>query len=290
MSALNEVRGYYDANTARFERFGQGQGTLHRAVWGEGVGSRNEAFRYVDELIWRELTKLAVRDDTTHVLDLGCGVGSSLAFLASRGSVRGTGATLSGVQARRARERGIRTGLADRVRFIEADFLALPSDVPKAHLAFSIEAFVHGLDPAAYFAAAARYLHPGGFLVVCDDFVTPKGGAPSPPEARWLREVRTCWLANTLVGTEEASELARQAGFELCKNLDLTPYLELGRARDRLISWLVGVGRHLPLGGFGWRSLVGGNALQRSLESGLIEYRFLVWQLRGGRAHEAPVP
>jgi cyclopropane fatty-acyl-phospholipid synthase-like methyltransferase len=287
MSALNEVRGYYDANTARFERFGQGQGTMHRAVWGEGVGSRNEAFRYVDELIWRELNELAVLEDTAHVLDLGCGVGSSLAFLASRGSIRGTGATLSGVQARRARERGIRAGLADRVRFIEADFLSLPSDVPKAHLAFSIEAFVHGLDPAAYFAAAARYLNPGGYLVICDDFLARRDGVLSPLEARWLREVRACWLANTLLGTDEANELARHAGFEVRKNLDLTPYLELGRARDRLISWLVALGRHLPLRGFAWRSLVGGNALQRALAGGLIEYRFLVWQLREGHAHEA---
>jgi cyclopropane fatty-acyl-phospholipid synthase-like methyltransferase len=286
MSALNEVRGYYDATTARFERFGQGQGTLHRAVWGEGVRTRNEAFRYVDELIWRELTELAVLEDT-HVLDLGCGVGSSLAFLASRGSIRGTGATLSGVQARRARERGIRAGLTDRVRFIEADFLSLPSDVHKAHLAFSIEAFVHGLDPAAYFAAAARYLNPGGYLVVCDDFLARRDDSLSPLEARWLREVRACWLANTLLGAEEANELAHHAGFELRKNLDLTAYLELGRARDRLISWLVDLGRHLPLRGFGWRSLVGGNALQRSLASGLIEYRFLVWQLPKGHPREA---
>lgn len=289
MPALDEVRGYYDANTARFERFGQGQGTLHRAVWGEGVRSRNEAFRYVDELIWRELTELAIFEET-HVLDLGCGVGSSLAFLASRGAIRGTGATLSGVQAGRARERGIQAGLDDRVRFIEADFLALPSDVPKAHLAFSIEAFVHGLDPAAYFAAAARYLHPGGTLVVCDDFLARAGAPSSPAGARWLREVRTCWLANTLVSTEEANELARRAGFELRRNLDLTPHLELGRVRDRLISWLVAVGRHLPLRGFGWRSLVGGNALQRALESRLIEYRFVVWQLQGSDAHEAREP
>jgi len=290
MSALDEVRGYYDANTARFERFGQGQGTLHRAVWGEGVGSRNEAFRYVDELIWRELTELAISEETAHVLDLGCGVGSSLAFLASRGAIRGTGATLSGVQVRRARERGIQAGLADRLRFVEADFLSLPSDVPRAHLAFSIEAFVHGLDPAAYFAAAARYLHPGGTLVVCDDFLAREEAPSSSEGARWLREVRTCWLANTLVTTDEANELAHRAGFELRKNLDLTPYLELGRARDRLISWLVTVGRRLPLGGFGWQSLVGGNALQRALESGLIEYRFVVWQLCGSNAHEARAP
>jgi cyclopropane fatty-acyl-phospholipid synthase-like methyltransferase len=278
MAALSEVRRYYDANTARFEWFGQGGGTIHRAVWGEGVRSRAEAFRYVDELVWRELGALAVGEVTPHVLDLGCGVGSSLAFLASRGPIRGTGATLSGVQARRARERGIREGFSDRVQFIEADFLSLPSSLPKAHLAFSIEAFVHGLDPGAYFEAAARYLHPDGYLVVCDDFLTEQDDALSPENARWLHEVRSAWMANTLVSTKEADRLARAAGFELRKNMNLSPHLELGRARDRVIAWLVAMGRHLPIGGFGWKSLVGGNALQRALTSGLIEYRFLVWQ------------
>jgi hypothetical protein len=53
-----------------------------------------------------------------------------------------------------------------------SDFLALPFDVPRAELAFSIEAFVHGPNPRAYFEAGPRYLVPGGALVVCDDFPT----------------------------------------------------------------------------------------------------------------------
>jgi SAM-dependent methyltransferase len=282
MTVIDDVRAYYEVNTARFERFGQGGGTIHRAVWGDGVKSRVEAFRHVDELVWRELEPFTHGSDATHVLDLGCGVGASLAFLASRADIRATGATLSGVQAARARERARRAAQEARVAFIEANFLELPSSVPKAHLAFSIEAFVHGPDPRAYFEAASRYLFPGGLLVVCDDFLTQAGRTGgSVRDRRCLDDVRSGWLANTLVTGDEANELAASAGFELRKNLDLTPFLELARPRDRLIAALVALGRHLPLTGFAWRSLFGGSALQRALATGLLEYRFLVWRKRG---------
>ena len=282
MTVIDDVRSYYEVNTARFERFGQGGGTIHRAVWGDGVKSRIEAFRYVDELVWRELEPFTRERAATHVLDLGCGVGASLAFLASRADIRATGATLSGVQAARARERARSAALEDRVAFIEANFLELPSSVPKAQLAFSIEAFVHGPDPRAYFEAASRYLVPGGLLVVCDDFLTDAGRTDGSARARRrLDDVRTGWLANTLVTADEANQLAASAGFEPRRNLDLTPFLELARPRDRLIAALVALGRRLPLSGFAWRSLVGGSALQRALSTGLLEYRFLVWRKRG---------
>jgi SAM-dependent methyltransferase len=287
MAVIDDVRAYYETNTRRFERFGQGGGTIHRAVWGAGVRTRDEAFGHIDELIASELASFTSRGGDVHVLDLGCGVGASLVFLASRAHIRGTGVTLSGLQAARARERARRAGLESRVRFLEGDFLHVPSDVPKAHLVFSIEAFIHGPDPRAYFAAASRYLVPGGALVVCDDFLTDSGRAVSSPrERRVLDDVRTGWLANTLVTPTEAAALAAGAGLSLCKNVDLTSFLELGRPRDRLITALVALGRRLPREprGHGFRSLVGGSALQTALDRRLVEYRFLVWERRGSGA------
>lgn len=275
------MRSYYDANTERFERYGQGGGVLHRAVWTPGVTSRDEAFRTIDRMILREVEALGTpADGNAHVLDLGCGVGSSLIFLLSHTTIRATGATLSAVQAARASERARGAGVDERARFVAASYLELPSALPPAHLAFSIEAFIHGPDPAAYFVAAARSLAPGGILVVCDDFLTPKAeSAVSRHTRRLLDEVRDGWLANTLVSTRTANELAERAGFVSVKDVDLTPHLELRRPRDRAISLLVALGRHLPLRGPTWRSFVGGNALQLALVGGLLEYRFLVWRL-----------
>ena len=289
MSAQGEVRDYYDANTARFEKFGQGGDSIHRAVWAEGVSTRAEAFRYLDRLIASELGPLASRFTAPlHVLDLGCGLGASLFFLASEHAIVGTGATLSGVQARVARERSASLGFGDRVQFFEADFLTLPEVIPKAALAFSIEAFIHGPDPAAYFQAAARYVAPGGRLVVCDDFLGGRSArAGSRRERRWLKEVRTGWLANSLITVAAAEDLARHAGFRLRENRDLTSALELRRPRDRALSLLVALGRHLPIKGQRWRSWVGGNALQLALVRRLLEFRYLVFERSGGGASEA---
>ena len=105
-SALDDVRNYYERNTPAFERFGQGgsTGAIHRAVWGDGVSSRDHAFRYPDELILREIQNLLPAGGSAplHVLDMGCGVGASLIFLGSRAPVEGTGVTLSECQAIRA--------------------------------------------------------------------------------------------------------------------------------------------------------------------------------------------
>jgi hypothetical protein len=167
------------------------------------------------------------------------------------------------------------------VRCIAADFLALPASVKPGHLVMSIEAFVHSPSPAAYFSAAARHTEAGGQLVLCDDFLTARARGPLVArERRWLDEFRHGWVAPSLVTAEEADEAAKVAGFELQKTLDLTPYLELRRPRDRALSVAVALGRWLPIRGYRWRSLVGGNALQLALKSGLIEHRLTTWRKR----------
>jgi len=280
-AAVDDVRRYYEENTERFERFGQGRGTgaIHRAVRAK-TGDRDQSpFRTLERMILRRLKRVGSGDGKVHVLDLGCGVGASMIYLATEAPIRATGITLSGLQAARARERIAECGLSERVTCLEGSYLELPSSVPPAALAFSIEAFIHGPDPAAFFEAAARYVMPGGMLLVFDDFLSERAaGRLAPRDARVLNEVREGWLANSLVTVRQASELASQAGFALESNEDLTPRLELGRPRDHAIAALVAVGRFLPLRGYRFRSLLGGNALQTGLRSGLLEFRRLCWR------------
>jgi len=165
------------------------------------------------------------------------------------------------------------------VKCLQGNFLDLPATFEPAHIAFSIEAFLHCPDPEAYFAAAARYLLPNGRLIVCDDFLTERALEPlSKKEARCLDEVRRGWLANTLITPSRAETVAAGSSFELARNIDLTPHLELRRPRDLVLAAAVAVGRPLRLTGYRWRSFVGGNALQAALAAGLIEYRFMVWR------------
>ena len=272
MPALDEVRHYYDTNTASFLRTGQGGQAIHRAVWGPGVETRDEAFAYLDGLLaglWRDR-------EAPRVLDLGCGVGASLQRLAQRVDLHGVGVTLSPVQAKFAQAELARAGLAERLTCLEGSFTALPDGLGRFDAAFSIEAFIHSPSADAYLSEAARHLKPGGVLGLIDDFAT---GAPETPRSRrWLHEVRTGWLANTLETPRQLALIAARHGLTLRRDEDLTPYLELRRPRDLLLTAVMSVGRYLPLRSPLWRSWVGGNALQLALQGGALAYRFLVFE------------
>ena len=107
-----EVRAYYEANTPAFVAFGQGgdEGAIHRAVWGPGVATTAQAFHYVDDRIGELVSAARPAGGVPHVVDLGCGIGASLCYLAERQAMTGTGVTLSPRQAALARARIDRLG------------------------------------------------------------------------------------------------------------------------------------------------------------------------------------
>lgn len=275
------VRRYYDRRTAAFIARGQGGrvGAIHRAVWGPGVATRNEAFRFVESRIAERLAAERTGDRSPHVVDLGCGVGASLCYLARLLPIRGTGITLSPVQAQLARQRIAAAGVADRVACLHGDFTDLPAGIAQADLAFAIEAFAHARDPARFFSQAADLLRPGGLLVICDDF---RRRASAPAAQRALARFRRGWRINTLIDRTALERVAQAAGFRHLVTTDLTPYLKLGRPRDRAVALFVRLCGWLPMEDrFG--HLTGGDALQQCLRHGWIGYD-LAWFRRRGAA------
>lgn len=273
------IRRYYDRHTPTFVAHGQGGtlGAIHRAVWGPGVTSRRDAFRYVEDQIAALIERLRHGGaEMPHIVDLGCGVGGSLCYLAGRLHIRGTGVTLSPVQATMARRAIREQNLGDRVALHEGDYCSLPPGIATADLAYAIESFVHGPSPARFFAECRRLVRPGGLLVICDDMRRP---APTPAAARTIDRFCTGWHVNTLLTTGELRTIARGAGFEHQSTTDLSPFLEIHRTRDRLIGALVSLVRWFP----GRRRaalgpLVGGHALQTCLARGWIGYDLAVFR------------
>jgi SAM-dependent methyltransferase len=273
-----EVRRYYDRNTRSFLEYGHGAatGSIHRAVWAPGVSNREQAFRYAEDQIAAVARERLPASRLTHVVDLGCGVGASLCYLAAHLPVAtATGVTLSGVQAAIARERVERAGVGARVACIEGDFTALPAAIGPADLAFAIESFVHGPDPRAFLREAARLVRPGGLLIVCDDFLAPH---PPPAAARVLDEFRQGWHVNTLIDGETLRGLATVAGFDHVWTRDLTAWLELGRPRDRAFRLVAPLLRLLPRVSPRVANVHGGAALQIALARGWIRYELAVFQ------------
>jgi tocopherol O-methyltransferase len=278
----DEVQRYYDRHTDTFVAYGQGGavGAIHRAVWGPGTQSRPDAFRYVEDRVADCIRRLAPEPGSPaplHVVDLGCGVGSSLCYLAERLPLRGTGVTLSPVQARRATRHIRDAGLSDRVRCLEADYCELPDTVETADLAYAIESFVHGPDPKRFFAQCAQLIRPGGQLLLCDDFRRPVNDWRAEPVIdRFCRG----WHVNTLLGRDELVVVAANAGFDHEGTTDLTRYLEIGRPRDRVIDLLVALMGWVPACARRFDHLVGGSALQRCLRRGWIGYDLALFRRR----------
>jgi|SoiMethySBSTD1v2_1073268.scaffolds.fasta_scaffold224049_2 tocopherol O-methyltransferase len=276
-----DIRRYYDRHTRSFVRFGQGgrEGAIHRAVWGPGVTTRSEAFHYVDDRIAELTRSLPASSAPSHVVDLGCGIGASLCYLAGRLPIRATGITLSPVQARLANQRILDARLSDRVTCVQGDYSALPPSVERADLAYAIESFVHAPAPHLVFDACARLIRSQGLLAICDDF---RRAATSRAAEGAIDRFRRGWHINTLLSPEELRNVAHAAGFEHEWTLDLSHALEMRRTRDRAINLIAAVADWIPFAAERLDYLLGGAALQECLMNRWIGYDLAVFRKRDG--------
>jgi SAM-dependent methyltransferase len=264
------VSDYYDANTWKFLLTG-GDRALHRELWGPGVTDRGQALQHAHALVLDELGP-----DDRRVLDLGCGVGAAVRYLAEQRPVDVVGVSISPAQIRLAqRYDGLGGQLRGSTRFLVADYTALPG-LTGFDLAFAIESFVHAESASAFFREVARALAPGGALVVLDDFRTGER------IDRRLDDLRAGWHAPSLLTVPEAAGLAAEAGLDLVASRDLSSLQRLGRPRDRLVHAAQPLLRRIQGRSLWAQSMVGGDALQACHRAGLLEYRLLRLVRRAG--------
>jgi tocopherol O-methyltransferase len=238
------------------------------------VASRDGAFHYVDDRIAEVVRRMPATAGPLHVVDLGCGVGASLCYLAALLPFRGTGVTLSPVQARLAQERVRTAGLSGRLACVEASFDDLPSGIPPADVAYAIESFAHAADPARFFGECGRLVQPGGALVICDDFRRVVAGRRAE---RTIARFNRGWHLNSLLPPEHVRELAAAAGFSLESRTDLSPFLERPSFRDRVVDAALG---WLPLDRTPLGPVLGGTALLTCVANGWTGYELCVFRRR----------
>jgi sarcosine/dimethylglycine N-methyltransferase len=150
------------------------------------------------------------------VLDLCSGLGGPARFLASR-----YGCQVTGVDITRSRVDGAQrlteyVGLADRVRFLEADATRLPLPDSAFTACISQEAFVHIADKSALFAGCLRVLRRGGILAFTD-----WSAAEGLSEGE-RRRLRTDFAADGLVTTNDYCRALESTGFSDVSHEDLS--------------------------------------------------------------------
>ncbi len=226
---------------------------------------------YVDSLIAEAVKKT----HAAKILDIGCGVGGSMLYMARHTSCNITGITISPVQQKIGKRLLDEEGYTNRTTIMTGDFtdqhISEVLDTPY-NAAYAIESFLHMGCAEEFFFQTAQVLHQGGELFICDDVLRSKLSVASED---LVQRFRCGWHVQSLYSPTDLQVLAEKQGLKLKEKIDLSAYLELNRPRDMLIRRIVGL-----LGRFKWRNpfwenLIGGDALQQLILNGDIGYMLL---------------
>lgn len=138
---------------------------LRREAYGEDIGQHS--WVTADELR-ADVARLALTSNSS-LVDLGCGPGGPLSFIAARVRCRATGLEINEAALGAARARAQKLGLNDLVSFDHADLnVPLPIATGSFDAAIALDVILHVRDRAAFIHDVARILRPGGRFLFTD--------------------------------------------------------------------------------------------------------------------------
>ncbi|MCM1985070.1 methyltransferase domain-containing protein [Lyngbya confervoides] len=158
------IQSFYDQSSALWEQvWGE---HMHHGYYGPTGQTRVQSPQEAQRILIEEILAWSGIETSQALLDVGCGIGGSTLYLASKFRASATGITLSPVQANRAETRAARAGLKEHVQFHVADALAMPFADQSFDLVWSLESGEHMPDKQQFLRECCRVLKPGGRLVV----------------------------------------------------------------------------------------------------------------------------
>ena len=166
--------------------------------WGMNPLDREAMLEQMNQEVLRELEVESAAD--SRILDLGCGLGTTLRSIAGRLPAAGfTGVTRVPWQVEQARARNAATPDGERIRILQADYERTPLPGAAFDAAYALESacHAHGADKAGLLAEAHRLLRPGGRLVVVDGFLRSRRGMHAL-HRRVYRRLCECWVIEAL--------------------------------------------------------------------------------------------
>ncbi|XP_031737291.1 tocopherol O-methyltransferase, chloroplastic isoform X2 [Cucumis sativus] len=139
-----------------------------------------------------ETLRFAGVEAATAVVDVGCGIGGSSRYLATKFGAKCRGITLSPVQAKRAQEISAAEGLSDKVCFEVADALNQPFSDGEFDLVWSMESGEHMPDKSKFVSELVRVTAPGGTIIIvtwCHRDLGPSESSLQPWELKLLQKI-----------------------------------------------------------------------------------------------------
>ena len=169
------------------------------------IGGRQASEDFISQL------DLSAED---HTLDIGCGIGGTSRFVASRFGCRVTGIDLTPEFVSTGQSLCDWVGLSDQVKLHQGDATAMPFADESFDAAFMLHVGMNIPDKAGLFAEAYRLIKPGAFFGVYD--VMQTSDEPLTYPVPWSSVPDTSALATQ----EQYMEALEQVGFDIIKIRD----------------------------------------------------------------------
>jgi tocopherol O-methyltransferase len=208
MATPTEIREHYDSLSLIYRTFWGEH--LHHGYFDHPKISAGEAQISLLDHCSRMLTLRGGE----HILDIGCGFGATLRYLAHNFNAHGLGLTISPKQALFAKLQTDKSDLADNLRFIVADAERFQFPRERFDLIWIMESSEHFADKSAFFEKASASLRPGGKLILAS--------WTAARDSKRVQDVANAFLCPELWTAAQYRSAVKLAGLTVQTSEDLT--------------------------------------------------------------------